>query len=44
LTTVPVPARAPSSCRSLFDIGQLLSFVFRASLTLVLVLVVTRPA
>src|SRR6185437_12698346 len=31
---VPTPARVPSSCRSLLATGQLLSLVFRSSLTL----------
>jgi hypothetical protein len=31
---VPTPPRVPSSCRSLLAIGQLLSLVFRSSLTL----------
>src|SRR5579872_7364000 len=31
---VPTPPRVPSSCRSLLAMGQLLSLVFRSSLTL----------
>jgi hypothetical protein len=34
LAMVPTPPRMPSSCRSLLAIGQLLSLMFRSSLTL----------
>jgi hypothetical protein len=34
LAMVPTPPRVPSSCRSLLAIGQLLSLLFRSSLTL----------
>jgi hypothetical protein len=41
---VPTPARAPSSCRSLLAIGQLLSLMVRSSVTFTGLSVVTRPA
>jgi hypothetical protein len=44
---VPTPARAPSPCRSLLAIGQLLSLMVRSSLTSVTLVgrsVVMRPA